>query len=368
VWEQRLRAFLRGDVVVPPPSPSVKPPPTSAPTDTPVALAPAPAGESSSAPAPTPPTKRRPAMGTWSRVRVRRVSKAEMSSTCDDAQPSTTVDAVRIELAPEESVMSREEGEEATEEEEHHHYLLRRVLSHISQGDLSSAHPETREQAVRETKKLAGVVGARSWNETRERHSIVSLLHPTEVPAHDDENPLHLRDDQVCMIFWNVLMCDLFMNFLTSGNATRDPETGAIIPTVIMVTVLLTAFACLFIAWGCRIGFRFANYWCVAERRAKHPRRSVAGRCTGWLFNLLVWAVGMWTCVAQGRCLGREDTDAVLLGWMFALAFSWLIAEPILVLLFALVPLMNPPRKQLAFCAVVVEWLHLIGLDPSVFF
>ena len=74
------------------------------------------------------------------------------------------------------------------------------------------------------------------------------------------------------------------------------------------------------------------------------------------------------TCVAQGRCLSREDTDAVLLEWMFALAFSWLIAEPILVLLFALVPIMNPPRKQLAFCAVVVEWLHLIGLDPSVFF
>ena len=71
------------------------------------------------------------------------------------------------------------------------------------------------------------------------------------------------------MIFWNVLMTDLFMNFLTSNNESRDPETGAIVPTVIAVTVLMTAFACLFIGWGCRIAARFSNQWIVPERRAR---------------------------------------------------------------------------------------------------
>ena len=86
------------------------------------------------------------------------------------------------------------------------------------------------------------------------------------------------------------------------------------------------------------------------------------------MFNLLVFAVGLWTCVAQGRCLEVEDTNDVMIGWLFALAFSWFVAEPILVLLFALVPLSHPPNEGLAWCAVAVEWLHMVGMDPAVFF
>ena len=58
--------------------------------------------------------------------------------------------------------------------------------------------------------------------ETRDRHSLVSLVVPNDV---DDKDPRHLRDEQVSQIFFNCLVTELLVAATFNDTDTTTPPT-----------------------------------------------------------------------------------------------------------------------------------------------
>ena len=70
--------------------------------------------------------------------------------------------------------------------------------------------------------KAAGAGADVAEVETRDRHSLVSLAVPNEV---DEEDPRHLRDEQVSQIFFNCLVTELFVAATFNDTSTTTLPT-----------------------------------------------------------------------------------------------------------------------------------------------
>jgi len=190
--------------------------------------------------------------------------------------------------------------------------------------------------------------------EARDRHSVLQVAAPLTLDGHD---PAHLRDTQACQIFWNCLAIETVVQFMWSqtsstttvcdeefeANATADQHAnatenagGCTAGSSKILTMMITggfAAGCIITtAVVCRIAFRFGN---------RPTRRLWAGRTLhgiAWAFNLGFWACCCWVVVAYGRCLMREETNAIILSSLVGLSMSWFVMEPLWIVLIAGVP------------------------------
>jgi hypothetical protein len=215
--------------------------------------------------------------------------------------------------------------------------------------------------------------------ETRDRHSLVSLAAPNDV---DEEDPCHLRDEQVSQIFFNCLVTELFVaatfndsatetspvcvpnathprfyngshnltvhhalrqlaKVVGSGEAVAVDMTGMICSgggNIMVLAMIVTGMteACLLIATAllCRIIFRFGNKPVSKPIRHVHSWRLVLA----WLLNFMFFAGGLWYMSAVALCYGREQTDKMLMGWVTSTCISWFVMEPGFIILIVALP------------------------------
>ena len=105
-----------------------------------------------------------------------------------------------------------------------------------------------------------------------------------------------------------------------------------------IITMIVTGMseACLLIATAlvCRIVFRYGN------KRVKRPVRFIYSwyLAAAWLFNFCFFAGGLWYMSAIALCYGREQTDAMLMGWVMSTCISWFMMEPGFILLIVMLP------------------------------
>jgi hypothetical protein len=215
--------------------------------------------------------------------------------------------------------------------------------------------------------------------EARNRHSVLQVAAPLEL---DERDAAHLRDTQACQIFWNCVVTETLVQFLWSGTSTATEcdeaeavEMMAAAPNATIagagggcqagnlkiITMIITgmfAAACLIAtAVVCRIAFRLGN------RPARRRWVSVAQHTAAWAFNLGFWAGGCWVVIAYGRCMGREETDEVLIGALVGFGVSWMVMEPLWIILITLLPCLCNTK--------LMNWmnnrLNDLGLDLSLF-
>ena len=123
-----------------------------------------------------------------------------------------------------------------------------------------------------------------------------------------------------------------------------------------MVITGMFAAACLILtAIICRIAFRLGN---KPMQRLWVQRLRLRG---AWAFNFAVWAASCWVVVAYGRCLGRADTDKVIISSLLGFSISWFMMEPLWILLIAVAPCLCDTR----FMNTLNDRANDIGLDLS---
>ena len=165
-------------------------------------------------------------------------------------------------------------------------------------------------------------------------------------------------------IFWNCVVTEAVVQFLWSGTSTSSDAKcydgdvanstvpngtaanadgmdggvggGCTAGSVKIVTMVITgmfAAACLIItAVVCRIAFRLGN------RPTRRRWGRVARHAAAWAFNLGFWAGGCWVVAAYGSCMGREETDQILIGSLVGFGVSWVLMEPLWIVLITLAP------------------------------
>ena len=149
------------------------------------------------------------------------------------------------------------------------------------------------------------------------------------------------------------------------ANATSDLQTNATASdgctaggtkVLTMIITGMFAAACLIVtAIVCRIAFRVGN---------RPTRRLWDGRARqgiAWAFNLGFWAGGCWVIIAYGRCMGREETDEVLIGALVGFGVSWMVMEPLWIILITLLPCLCNSK----FMHWTNARLNDLGLDLS---
>ena len=216
--------------------------------------------------------------------------------------------------------------------------------------------------------------------EARNRHSVLQVAVPLEL---DDTDEAHLRDEQACQIFWNCVVTEMLVQFLWSGTSstTECDEAEAVQATAAapnataalggaddggcqagnlkILTMIITgmfAAACLIAtAVVCRIAFRLGN------RPARRRWVGVARQGIAWALNLGFWAGGCWVIIAYGRCMGREETDEVLIGTLVGFGVSWVVMEPLWIILITLLPCLCNSK----FMHWTNARLNDLGLDLS---
>ena len=211
--------------------------------------------------------------------------------------------------------------------------------------------------------------------EARNRHSVLQVAVPLEL---DDTDEAHLRDEQACQIFWNCVVTEMLVQFLWSGtSATTECDEAEAVQTMAaapnatvagggcqagnlkVLTMIITgmfAAACLIAtAVVCRIAFRLGN------RPARRRWVGVARQGIAWAFNLGFWAGGCWVIIAYGRCMGREETDEVLIGALVGFGVSWMVMEPLWIILITLLPCLCNSK----FMHWTNARLNDLGLDLS---
>ena len=206
----------------------------------------------------------------------------------------------------------------------------------------------------------------------RLRHSFYALIRP--MPAEYDayeEDPLYLRDEQVCQVFWNVIAWDLVMNFVF-GNAEVQTESGSFRILTIVSTAFITSITCLGCGIGCRFIFRLGNGWIDEimnpeyDLSARDMRFAYLMLALSWVANLAVFAFCLWWSVASSRGMEKEDTEEVLIEWGLSIAFTWLLAEPIIIILMATTPFFAGDTltrlKTMACCMFCYE---TVGVDVA---
>ena len=206
----------------------------------------------------------------------------------------------------------------------------------------------------------------------RLRHSFYSLIRP--VPAEYEvyeEDPLYLRDEQVCQVFWNVIAWDLVMNFVFGG-AEVQTEEGSFRIATIVTTAFLTSVSCLGCGLGCRFVFRLGNGWIdeimnpLHDLTPREMRFAYAMLALSWLGNLVVFAFCLWWSVAARRGMEKEDIEEVLIEWMFSISFTWLVAEPLIIILMATTPfLAGDTMSRLKTMACCMFCYETVGIDVA---
>ena len=182
----------------------------------------------------------------------------------------------------------------------------------------------------------------------------------------------------MCQIFWNVVAWDLVMHFVWSDVEVQTEEGSFRIATII-TKAFLVSVTCLGYGMGCRFIFRLGNGWIDEIMNPLHdltPREMRFGYSMlvlSWLVNLVVFAFCLWWCVASSRGMEKEDIEEVLIEWSLSIAFTWCLAEPLVVLLMATTPVlagdtMSRSLKAMACCMFchktvginVMFWAHVI--------
>jgi hypothetical protein len=196
--------------------------------------------------------------------------------------------------------------------------------------------------------------------------TVLSLAAPLDKWEAD---PNHLRDEQKAQLFFNVLVWELVVLAMmvrslevTSGGSVRLLTT--------IVKGLIAASFCVLVAIVCRIAFRLGNKRTKGLLRRARDRSGAAfdrlgvprpRLCVAWLFNLSFFAGSMWCVVAYGRCYTHSETTYLLNDWLASLAISFLVTEPIQILLVLLLPCIFKSRA----CESCVEWMRNAGIDPG---
>ena len=90
-----------------------------------------------------------------------------------------------------------------------------------------------------------------------------------------------------------------------------------------MIVTGMFAAACLILtAVVCRVAFRLGNR---PMRRAWVQRLRLR---VAWVFNFAIWAASWWVVVAYGRCMGRAQTETILVSSLVGFSVSWFMMEP----------------------------------------
>ena len=144
-----------------------------------------------------------------------------------------------------------------------------------------------------------------------------------------------------------------------AGGTDRSVGGGCTAGNQKIVTMVITgmfAAACLITtAVVCRIAFRLGNQ----PTRRRWVR--VARHAAAWAFNLGFWAGGCWVIAAYGSCMGREETDEIIIGSLVGFGVSWMLMEPLWIVLITLAPCMCDTR----FMRWMNDRANDIGLDLS---
>ena len=223
---------------------------------------------------------------------------------------------------------------------------------------------------------------------------------PTSTPTRHQNTPTATppHSPPPIQIFWNCVVTEAVIQFLWSGTSTSTAtecydenvanstvpngtaanahralahrgEAGGTDRSVVgggctagnqkIVTMVITgmfAAACLITtAVVCRIAFRLGNQ----PTRRRWVR--VARHAAAWAFNLGFWAGGCWVIAAYGSCMGREETDEIIIGSLVGFGVSWMLMEPLWIVLITLAPCVCDTR--------LMRWMNDrandIGLDLS---
>lgn len=248
-------------------------------------------------------------------------------------------------------------------------------------------------------------------DETRDRHSLVSLA----APLQDwDDDPRHLRDEQGALIFLMVILFELLGTFMwwrssevtpkalmqvaaPAGRrlALRKTKAGlfsdadypppppapfgemATLETywvttggkARILTVLIKSLAiglmCIIVALWCRLVFRWGNGWLNRAHEGRRMRRLAYVRLAlAWLANEALYALSLWVAAGYGRFLTSKETRAALLDWGIGTIVTWFLVEPAQILAITLFPCVFKSRV----CDKIQEALACCGLDLSFFF
>lgn len=144
-----------------------------------------------------------------------------------------------------------------------------------------------------------------------------------------------------------------------SALAAADAEAcvggGSLKIMTMVITGMFAAVCLIFTAAVCRVVFRLGNKP-MRLRKQKLLRQAVA-----WMLNLGWWACGCWVVAAYGRCMERDETDAMVVSSLVGFGVSWLVMEPLWILLITLAP---------CLCnTALMNWMNDragdIGLDLS---
>lgn len=141
-----------------------------------------------------------------------------------------------------------------------------------------------------------------------------------------------------------------------SGGVVGGGCTAGSLKIVTMVITGMFAAACLITtAVVCRIAFRLGN------RPTRRRWVRVARHAAAWAFNFGFWAGGCWVIAAYGSCMGREETDQILIGSLVGFGVSWVLMEPLWIVLITLAPCLCNTR--------LMRWMNDrandVGLDLS---
>ena len=144
-------------------------------------------------------------------------------------------------------------------------------------------------------------------------------------------------------------------NATATATTTATATAGSFKILTMIITGLFAAACLIFTAIICRIAFRLGN---KPMQRLWVQRLRL--RCA-WAFNFAVWAVSCWVVVAYGRCLGRADTDRVIMSSLLGFSISWFIMEPLWIILIVAVPCLCDTRVM----NTLNKRANDIGLDLS---
>ena len=83
-----------------------------------------------------------------------------------------------------------------------------------------------------------------------------------------------------------------------------------------------------------------------------------------WSLNLVFFAVSLWVVVAYARCYTNKETNMLLNDFLVSLAISFLVTEPVQIVLVLLFPCIFKTKA----CENCMEWMRNAGVDPGELF
>ena len=129
---------------------------------------------------------------------------------------------------------------------------------------------------------------------------------------------------------------------------------------------LVAASSCLVVGFVSRTIFRAANrkrrrvLWSLHD--ARNWRQLDARMMLAWGINLAFFGTSLWFVVAFARCYSSSATNALLTDWAASLGISFLVTEPIQILV---VLLLRGLIK--GYGNGCMEWANNAGIDMSLF-